>query len=169
MFILHWSYIFLFLSLSIAVYTDITKYKIYNVLTFPTIFLGCLFSFVNGVGILDSLGGFSVAFIIGLVFFATKGLKGGDVKLICAVGAWVGLQFVVNTILYILICGGILSIFYSIIGGTFIETSKKVGRFFSALITPGMNARSEIETSINKPVPYGIAIFLGTLISFLLR
>lgn len=151
--------------LIISVYTDITKYKIYNAITFPTLFLGLFFSFFNSVGILNSLLGFIICFFISLIFFVTKGLKGGDTKLISAIGAWVGKQLALKTILYILIIGGIVSIFYAIINGKFVLTMKKIGKFFSALVTPGMSATGEIQTSVNKPVPYGIAIFLGTIIS----
>lgn len=161
----HWSYIILVIILTIAVYTDVTKHKIYNVLTFPTLILGLVLSFINGVGISSSLLGFIYSFFICLFLYIIKMFKGGDVKLISAIGAWVGSTMVLQTLLYIFISGGVLSIIYTLRDGTFIQTIMKVGRFFRAAIIPGMSAQAEVKETINKPAAYGIAIAIGTILS----
>jgi prepilin peptidase CpaA len=161
----HWSYLILVVLLGIAVYTDVTKHKIYNWLTFPTLIIGLIISFFNGVGILSSLTGFGLSFFICLFLYITKMFKGGDVKLISAVGAWIGQAMILQTMLYIFISGGVLSIIYTLRDGTFFSTLAKVGRFFRATIVPGMSAQAEVQETINKPAAYGIAIAIGTIIS----
>lgn len=151
----------------IAVYTDVKEHKIYNLLTFPTLALGLFFSNFNNVGILNSFLGFLICFGIAFMFYLTKGIYGGDVKLMAAIGAWVGKSLALSNILYILVCGGLISIFYASIDGKLKPTMLKVGRFFIGWIIPGMNPQGELEKSINRYVPYGIAISLGTILSLL--
>lgn len=166
---LHWSYYILFLAFIIAIYTDVTKRKIYNWLTFPLLALGLIFSMVKGggYGLFDSFIGFLIAFGVSFILYVTKGIYGGDVKLIAAIGAWTGKSLVLPTLLWIFICGGILGVIYTIKGGTFLPTMKKVWRFFVALIVPGMKPQVEIQETINEYVPYAIAISVGTVLSVL--
>jgi prepilin peptidase CpaA len=165
--IIHWSYYILLVSLAIAVYTDITRHKIYNWLTFPTLVLGLLFAFVRGggYGLLDCFASFIFAFAIAFILYITKGIYGGDVKLIAAIGAWVGKALVIKTLLNIFLAGAVLSILYTIKNGTFLATMAKVKRFFIALFVPGMSAQAEVQESLNEYVPYGIAISAGTALS----
>lgn len=164
---LHWSSYILLIPLTIAVYTDVKSHKIYNWLTFPTLFVGLIMSFFNGIGIVDSLLGFVGAFAISLFLYITKGIYGGDVKLIAAIGAWIGKAMVIKTFIWIFICGGLLSILFTLKNGTFGPTMSKIGRFFLAIIIPGMKPQKELEETINEYVPYGIAISSGTIISVL--
>ncbi len=163
----HWSYYILLVIISIALYTDTTKQKIYNKLTFPSLILGLIISFFNGVGILNSFIGFFIAFVISFVIYSTGGFKGGDVKLISSIGAWFGKSLIIPVILYIFIAGGLLGIVYTLKNGTFLKTFNKIKMFFIASFSPGMNALIEVRESVNKPVPYGVAIFAGVLVSLL--
>jgi len=162
---IHWSYYFLFLGLLTGIYTDASRHKLYNWLTLPLLFLGLIFSFLNGVGIFSSLLGFVGAFVIAFFLYLTKGIYGGDVKLMAAIGAWVGKDLLFITFFWIFISGGVLSLLYTIRYGTFLLTMKKIGRFFTALFVKGMNPQAELTQSENKYVPYGIAIAAGTVIA----
>ena len=166
---IHWSYIILSIPLLIAIYTDLRKNKIYNWLTIPTLLLGLIFAFVKGGywGLLDGFVGFFFAFLIGFVLYIPKALKGGDVKLISAIGAWVGYTMILNTILWIFLCGGAVSIFYIIIRGTFFKTMQKVIIFFLPFVVKGMKPIYEVTDPTNQYVPYGIAISIGTFLSLL--
>jgi prepilin peptidase CpaA len=164
---LHWSNYILFIALAIAVYTDVTKHKIYNWLTFPTLLLGMIFSFFNHIGIFNSLLGFIFAFGIAIFFYVTGMFKGGDVKLIWGIGAWVGKSLILQTLLWIFISGGILGVLYTLRDGTFFATMNKVRKFFVAIFVPGMKPQIEVQETINKPSAYGVAIAIGTVISLL--
>jgi prepilin peptidase CpaA len=166
---LHWSYYILLISLSIAVYTDTTRQKLYNWLTFPTLAAGLIFAYARGGGpeLFSAFLGFLFAFGVAFILFVTKGIKAGDVKLIAAVGAWVGKSLILQTFVLIFLAGGILSILATLRYGTFLATMAKVKRFFVALFVPGMNPQGELQESLNKYVPYGIAIAVGTVLSLL--
>src|SRR5437868_4142363 len=78
-------------STAIAAYTDIRYRKIYNKLTFPLLGLAPLIQLaVHGWAGFGSslLGGVSVAgALLLLSLFAGRGLGGGDLKLLVALGA----------------------------------------------------------------------------------
>lgn len=166
---IHWSYYILLVSLAIAVYTDITKHKIYNWLTIPTLVLGFISAYVRGggPGLLDCFLSFILAFAVAFILYLGKGIYGGDVKLIAAIGAWVGRGLIIKTLLLIFLSGGVLSILYTIKDGTFFATFEKIKRFFIAIVFPGMNPQAEIKESINRYVPYGVAISTGAVLSLL--
>ncbi len=164
---IHWSYYILLVILFIAIYTDSTKQKIYNWLTFPTLLLGFVISFFNKVGIVDSLIGFIFAFMVSLIIYITGGFKGGDVKLISAVGAWLGKSLILPALLYIFISGGILGVLFTIKNGTFMATYNKLKSFFWGFLTPGIKPHLELRESINKKMPYGIAISIGTVLALI--
>lgn len=77
------------LGLTIAVYTDLTSERIPNVLTFPLILVGIVIHFVQGNFLLPLLG-VGVAFALHFVLWMLKVERGGDAKLMMAVGALLG-------------------------------------------------------------------------------
>src|SRR6476660_6881099 len=75
-----------------AAVTDIRQRRIPNYLTVPAALAGLLFhSFApTGWGILTSLGGFAVGFGLLLLPWILGGGGMGDVKLLAALGTWLG-------------------------------------------------------------------------------
>lgn len=86
----------------IAMFTDMKWGRIYNWLTFPVIFAGWIINFT--IGGLPALGYSIAATLLGILLFivpASLGLMGmGDVKLLGAVGALGGSNFVITVFLY---------------------------------------------------------------------
>ena len=76
----------------IAAATDLWKFKVYNVLTFPALFAGLAVSaWLGGIeGLKASALGAGLGFGTLVIFFALGGVGAGDVKLMTAVGAWIG-------------------------------------------------------------------------------
>jgi prepilin peptidase CpaA len=72
--------------------TDLWKFKVYNVLTIPMLLSGLVVSTLLGGwdGLASSLMGAGLGFGLLVVFFAVGGVGAGDVKLLTAVGAWLG-------------------------------------------------------------------------------
>jgi len=72
--------------------TDVKSRRIPNVLTFGATATALLFHLVHGGGyaMLWALAGWAVAVLLFLPFFALGGMGGGDVKLLAALGAWLG-------------------------------------------------------------------------------
>ncbi len=76
----------------IASATDLWKFKVHNALTLPTLALGVAVSAALGgwSGLGSSLLGAGLGFGLLVLFFAAGGVGAGDVKLLAAVGAWLG-------------------------------------------------------------------------------
>lgn len=75
----------------LATVTDLLEHKIYNVLTFPMMLVGILGHLVAGTW----WEGLAAAIAVGAPFFllyAVNILKAGDVKLLMAIGALLGLK-----------------------------------------------------------------------------
>lgn len=74
--------------------TDLWRFRVYNLLTFPLIFTGLLYHtlmdgrsglVVSGLGCLFGLGVLIFPYLLGL-------MGGGDVKLLAGIGAWLGVE-----------------------------------------------------------------------------
>jgi Flp pilus assembly protein protease CpaA len=72
--------------------TDLWKFKVYNALTIPLLLAGlCVSTALGGWGgLASSLMGAGLGFGLLVVFYAVGGVGAGDVKLLTAVGAWLG-------------------------------------------------------------------------------
>lgn len=99
-------------GLTYSVYTDVRWGKIFNKVTFPLILTGFFLNtlFGGAAGSLISLEGFAAA--VGLALLLTlvagPGLGGGDIKLIAAVGALCGPEFVLWTCLFTALAGSVI-------------------------------------------------------------
>jgi len=115
----------LLVALGVALYTDLTRGKVYDWCTFPAICLGLLLSYVagayepaQGAALVRALGGPLIASLAGLalalglfgVAYLLKMLGGGDVKLMCAVGALKGLQFFIVAAFFTACAGAIIAV-----------------------------------------------------------
>ena len=88
--------VLLVLLLVISVYHDYKTQKIPNKITIPTIAAGVILSTVyfGFAGLWTSLLGFIVGFLIFLLPFILGGMGAGDVKLMAAIGAVMGLSLI---------------------------------------------------------------------------
>lgn len=150
------TFFLILVSLVGAIY-DWKKRRIPNWLTFGTFFLmlvinifhlrleivlNCVFGFVLGIALLF------IPYLLGL-------MGAGDVKLLGALGAIVGFKNIVLIFLYTTILGLFLGLFWIIF---------KPGHL-KFLITTG-----QVLPTVDKQqkFPYGIAIFLGTILYIIL-
>lgn len=155
----------------IAMFTDMKWGKIYNWLTFPAIFAGWLLNFMTGG--LPALGYSVAATMVGIFLYtpaAALGLMGmGDVKLLGAIGALCGSNFVFSVFLYTSALGIPHAIMVQVLN---------YGRnAFSMLIT-SFSTRIFLEKTIQKENAtiakegkyrflLGIDIFIATIIACL--
>ena len=87
------------IGLAVACYSDIRYWKIPNALTFPMMVLGLLVNFGLGTGMVGVMG-FAVATVIHFPLYFLGVQKGGDAKMLMALGAFIGWQEVVETTLW---------------------------------------------------------------------
>jgi prepilin peptidase CpaA len=156
--------IIFFLLLLVTAVTDLAYKKIYNFITIPAIVLGLIGNSVfdgwdglkfSLLGLLIGGGGFFLIFIFG-------GIGGGDVKLMAAVGALMGYPFIVGAVFYSILVGGLTAIVLMIWRDILWSSLKNIFRSLYTGLVPGLE-RIPLKPENSLPVPYGMAIVLGSL------
>ncbi len=96
---------------AIAAVTDVWKFKVYNLLTFPLLAAGLLYHGMTGgaAGLAASFLGAGAAFFVMIVLYVLGGMGAGDVKFLTALGAWLGLPLTLYVFLAGCIVGGVYS------------------------------------------------------------
>jgi prepilin peptidase CpaA len=98
---------------AIAVSTDVRGYKVYNILTVPMLIAGLVFHGISGgwAGLGVSTAGMLLGFGVLIVPYLLGAMGAGDVKLVAAIGAWLGFY----PTMCILVISLIATAFYSVI------------------------------------------------------
>ena len=149
------------ITILICVICGINDYrtkKIPNIVTFPSIILGfainTILSFYFGfgwIGLFSSVVGFSIGFGFFLFFYLIshgKGMGAGDVKLFGAIGAILGFKMT------------IYALFATAVSGLMIAVLLFFPVFYALLKTANFTVLTSYR---NKPIPYGVAIAIGTI------
>jgi prepilin peptidase CpaA len=161
------STLLLLLILMAALWTDVRHHRIPNVLSFGAIILGLgLQAWAFGAdGILNGLGGLGVGLVILLPFYLLGGMGAGDVKLMAAIGTFLGPADAGIAAGLTLIAGSVLGVLVLLIHGGALATMHRYGSTLKSLILtrtwnyeppkPGDAAAARF--------PYGLAIASGTV------
>jgi len=151
---------------------DLQQRRIPNWLTYPGIVLGFVLrgTLLGWRGLATALAGCLLAGGVMFLFFMVRAMGAGDVKIMAAIGAFVGPQHTGNVLLATAIFGGILAIAYALYRRRMISTLKNVGSVLRFHAWAGVQAHPELN--LDNPsalrMPYGLAIALGTLYAFAL-
>ncbi|MCP5246135.1 MAG: prepilin peptidase [Burkholderiales bacterium] len=175
-------YALLIILLLNAALQDYRGYRIKNSLVISGAFLGILLNTVTpvGLGFYASLIGWSVGLLLLLPFYMFRMMGAGDVKLVAMVGAFLGPQATITALLYILVAGGVLSIYVAwhrgLIKEPFCEVRNLLRQFIVNLVKCNIRSSPSFNTFTVSPdagnrlnesasrLPYGVAIAAGTLI-----
>ena len=165
----------LFLSLIVmlvlAVITDLSARKIPNSLVLFGLIaslLGQCFS-IQGAGGLNWLAGVAVAFACFVPLYILRGMAAGDVKLMMAVGGFLGYPLTVTAVAYSYLAGGAIAICFVLIKGRFKQLIQNlISLIFDRFIktTSGVDAYDGkvIKQSVGQ-LPFALAIALGTFVT----
>ncbi len=158
------SHAVLLILIASAAITDLKHNCIYNWQTYTAACLGLgLNIWVAGwQGLWWSASGLVVGFTLLFVFYLSGGFGAGDVKLLAAIGALEGTTFVLWTMVYAALLGGIMAFAVMIWKGVFGDTIKSC----LYLVRHPFKARKELEKSPNIVLPYGLAISAGSCWAF---
>lgn len=164
-------WVLLAVLLLVATGYDIRFRRIPNWLTLLGCVAGLLFATVHGgiAGLLESGKGLLLAFAIGLPFWLLGWMGAGDVKLVSAVGAFVGGGLVLQTVLAIGVAGAFLAVaallWRGVLGRTVERLKASLGLTVASRqwIYVAPDAREQ-----DVRLPYAVAISAGTLAAFLL-
>jgi len=143
----------------IAIVTDLWRGRIYNWLTLPAILLGLIFNFFT-----DGLSGFGVAlasvafaFVIYGWMFWLGVMGGGDVKLLMALGAWCGFNFVFDVALLGIVLGGAMAIGILIYNGKIVDFFKRMHHFLLTVFIKELEFEAP-KINHKLTMPFGLAI-----------
>jgi prepilin peptidase CpaA len=152
---------------------DIRSRRIPNVLTFGAAAAGLLYHTATGGfdALVASAAGWLVGVLMFIVPFALRGMGGGDVKLLGALGAWVGPLDAVWIALYTGVAGGVMALGLGLASGHLRSALANLRLLlvhwgvvgFRAL--PGLT----LHESRAPKLAYAIPILCGTLVATWLR
>jgi prepilin peptidase CpaA len=139
--------------------TDLNWNCLSNWQTYSAILLGFGLNFWHAgwEGLWWSLSGCGIGFALLFIFYLLGGFGAGDVKYLAAIGALKGTEFVIWTMAYSALVGGIMAFAVIIWKGVFGSTIKKC--FF--LVRHPLKARREFREAPQIYLPYGLAISIG--------
>ena len=141
-----------------AAASDIQRRRIPNWLTFGAWLLACAANiYVHGIGtgILAWTMGWLTGFVLLLPFYMLRGMAAGDVKLMAAVGAWLGSGMALRIALATFVLGGLW-------GMTVAIRSGQGSQLFHNVISLGRGGNRALSIG---SLPYGVAIAAGTVVT----
>ncbi len=155
----------------VAAATDVWKFKVYNVLTLPVLALGLATSALLGgwAGLGASLLGAGFGFGILVIFFALGGVGAGDVKLLAAVGAWLGPFWTVHVFIASALAAGGYALVLLLLQGGVLAVMVEVFSIRQAVFHPATIGRPTADMAVEvrrsdrrrRLVPYAAMICVG--------
>lgn len=161
--------------------TDARKLKIYNVVTFPLMILGVVYHcwasyYVNDgvlwLGALTSLLGLLFGFFILLLPYVMGGMSAGDVKLMMAIGAWLGFPLTVYVVIVSFLAAGGFSLFKILWHGSVVKTWQHLQIMWHRFVAfwRYLSAEENIEDVLKEKnararvIPFGVMLAIGVVI-----
>jgi len=149
-----------------ACWFDVRERRIPNVVTVAGAIAALLLRWSMGWGpLLDGVFGAGLAMLVALLPFVLGLLGGGDVKLLGAVGAFVGADRLFGGLLLIAVVGGVLALVEAV-------RQRALGRTLASTVGLGKQwmlfGRAGVSQTLESPgimaIPYGVAIAVGSLV-----
>ena len=157
----------------VACVTDVRSRRIPNVLTFGAAAAALIVG--AGVNGLDGLGTAGLGWVVGAaVFFlpfALGGLGAGDVKLMAALGAWLGPADALWLGIYTAIAGGIAALAVAAARGYLQKAFANIWLLLTHWRANGIRPLEEVslETSSGPRLAYAVPILCGLVVTIWLR
>lgn len=160
----------LFAVMTAAVWSDISLRKIPNRLVVAATLLGFAGSaMAEGIGLAQAAGGFALGFAALLPLYALHAMGAGDVKLMAAVGTFLGVKGVLIAVVATFAAGGLLAIAFGLHAGTLRQALGNIRLFVyqCAMRLAGAEvARDELMPVTHTRLPYSVAIASGVTTYF---
>ncbi|MHC4140329.1 MAG: A24 family peptidase [Planctomycetota bacterium] len=172
-----------FLVCGVGAWIDVASRRIPNLLTYPAILVGLAINVLlpplleiigaevavvwsGATGFTDGMLGFGLCAAIGIISFMARGLGGGDVKLLAAVGAMLGFHAVVAVLFNTLLVAAVIGLVNWALHGTLLARMQVVaGNLLIAAVTRGGLAK--VYPFRRTESPFGLALLIGlTLAQF---
>jgi len=156
-----------------ACVTDFRSRRIPNVLTFGASVAAFVFWAVSGgpTGFAFSVAGWLVGCLLFLPWFLLRGMGAGDVKLLAALGAWVGPGAAIWIALYAAVAGGLFAIAVTMMTGYLGTMVRNVWGLLMFWRIAGVQPHPELTlaTAAGPRLPYAFPITAGAVATLWLR
>ena len=158
--------------LIVATVIDVRSRRIPNLLSFGAAGIGILLS-ITGYGSVTpaaSLSGLALGLATLLPLYLLRAMGAGDVKLMAAVGAFLGPSLTLVAVLFTFIAGAVMAIIALIVADGFRETAARYWFGIKHLILGGtwLVKRPDRKETARLRYPYAGAILCGTVAALLL-
>ena len=151
----------------VACVTDVRTRRIPNLLTFGGAAAALAAHGVVGgwSGLGMALAGWAFGCALFIPFFLLGGMGAGDVKLLAALGAWLGPREALWLAVFASIAGGILAIAIALTNGYLRTALRNVGNLlvYWWLVGPKPMPTLTLEKSEAPRLAYAVPIFMGTV------
>ena len=159
--------------LAVATFTDLRSRRIPNWLVLPFMLAGVV---VSGCthgwhGLAQSFYGLGLGALLFGILCWLGGMGMGDVKLVAAIGAWIGPGQLLTALVVTGMAGGVMAICWAIAGGYLGDLFSGTGDLIASWRKRGMRPHPTLilDNPVTRKMPYAPAIAAGTLISFFSR
>ena len=170
-----------FLVCGVGAWIDVATRRIPNVLTYPAIVIGLLVNawlppllsavgadvaviWTGATGLRDGMLGFGLCAAIGIVSFMVRGLGGGDVKLLGAVGAMLGLGAVVPVLFNTLVFAAIIGLANWALKGTLLPRVQVVAANLLSVVATKRGLK-DVYPFGRSEAPFGLGLLLGLVLA----
>jgi prepilin peptidase CpaA len=155
--------------LTIAAITDFRAHRIPNRVVAPLAAAGVAFAIMSRSvddGVRFAVAGAAVGLFVWLPFYLLRWIGAGDVKLMTAVGAWLGMDGVLRASLAGAVAAGALALALLVwrrtskdAAATMILLVNTVRKKPASLLVP----RQSVVAASDRVMPYGVALVVGAL------
>lgn len=158
---------------ALAAAIDLRSQRIPNFLTFGGAAVALLYFGLTGglAGLGQSSGGWITGIALFLPMFLLGGMGAGDVKLLGAIGAWLGPEQTVRCALFSILAGGFLGLLVAAQHHYVPEAFQKLGRLLTYWKTAGIHRAPgmTLDDATGPRLAYGAAVLGGTIAAVLVR
>ncbi len=153
-----------------AAVMDIIKHRIPNYLTVPAATLGLLYHTLyhnaQGFGfypegILFSLGGFAVGFSLLILPWILGGGGMGDVKLLAALGAWLGIKLMLIAFAVSALIAAMMALTVLIYSAFSKGVTATKNKYMASMCSTGKNGRKS-KRKLRRVLPFAVPVALST-------
>ena len=159
--------------LVLACVTDLRSRRIPNVLTGTAVVCAVVFHLATGGWSAAgwSALGLCIGTVLFLPMFALRGMGAGDVKLLAAVGAWLGPGQVTTAAIATSIVGGVLALVVAFAYGYLRKALSNIYLLLSHWRVMGVQPLPEVtlEQSRGPRLAYALPIAIGTVVTLCLK
>lgn len=161
----------LFLLVIISLISDIRTFKIKNIIIAVFMAAGLLTGFItagiNGLAC-SALAAFLPVPLL-IIFYIPGMLGAGDIKLFCAIGAITGARFVLYSMAYSFIAGGLIALAIMLLNKSLRQRGKYLFNYLRAcFLTGSFQPYADISGKKDGAVfRFSYAVFFGVLAAFI--